>query len=205
MAVAVAPDPGAEAHAGPVVGILQQGGVEGGILPGIAQAFVELLEGEGENLAQIEVHAPAFGGDPGFFQEDFSGAPQALEDDFDFLADGLPLGGGERLVLEGSEKQVDGAVLFEHGGAFRFGRVGGEDGFDADGWQEGGDLVAGESLFFEAGELLSPESGFGGQAVLDFALTAGLGGGVLLDHVEELEGDRVGLLDTGGRFVDIVR
>jgi hypothetical protein len=60
------------------------------------------------------------------------------------------------------EEEVEFAVLFEDGGAFGFGGVCGEDGFNVDVGEGGEDIVFAEALFLEAGEVVYPGSGFRG-------------------------------------------
>jgi hypothetical protein len=78
-------------------------------------------------------------------------------------------------------------VLFEHRGAFGFGRVRGQHGFNAHLGKDFQDFLRGETGRLELGKLLPPKSGFVGKAVFNFAQMPRPCRRVLLDHVQELE------------------
>ena len=193
VAVAVAADPSAEDDLRQRVRMLHPGGIEARLFPGLTQAQVHADHGVREDLGEEVIDVPELRLDVGLLVVELAGAPQTFEGDLDLLADRALLGGGPHVVLAADEQLVDLAMDLQDGGALGFRRVRGEDGLDAHAIEALGDLLVREAGVGESAERAAPGTGIGGEAVLVLAETLGLRGGVLLDHVQELEGDRIGL------------
>src|SRR4030095_15050058 len=100
MPIAVTSDPTTKAHARPDMRILEKRRIETGVLPGLAEAFIQLLEGKWEHFAHIENHSAALKSYFRLFQQDFTASPEALENDLDFVANRCPAGRGETFIFE---------------------------------------------------------------------------------------------------------
>jgi hypothetical protein len=109
------------------------------------------------------------------------------------------------LIFKGREEKENGAVLFEHRGSLGLGGVCGKHRFHTHLGQGLQDFLGRKASRLELGELLTPESRLVSKTMLDFAQTPRLCRGVLLDHVQKLESDGVGLLDARRRLIDVVR
>jgi len=191
--VAVAADPRAQGHEGQGIRVLDAGNVETRLLPGLPEAQVHAHDRVGEDLRQEVVDVAQLRLDFGLLLVEFAGAPQALEGDLDLVADGALLGRGPHVVLAPDQELVDLAVDLEDRRALGLGRVGGEDGLDADAGEALRDLLVGDVRRTQGLEGATPGARIGGEAELVLAQALGLGRGVLLDHVQQLEGDRIGL------------
>ena len=144
----------------------------------------------------------AFVGERGFLKQDFPGAPEAFQGGPALSPERSVPGGGEPGLVACGEQRVEGAVLVQHGETFGFGRMCGEHGFDLDVGKRGGNGFAGEPELEEGGELVSPETAFGGWPLLVLAEGADCCGGVFLNHVEELESDGIHQTKLGRQLVD---
>jgi hypothetical protein len=88
-------------------GIGDECGIESRASPGLAQPLIQSRQCRWENFPQIVDHTPALGRDIGFFQQDFTGAPETLQNDFELLAQSLLLTCREILALAGYEQAVE--------------------------------------------------------------------------------------------------
>ena len=175
--------------------------IETDIFPRFAQTTIDAAQGFGEDIDQVVQDAGAFHFDGRLVEEHFARAPQALERGFDFLAQFVPLGRRPHGVLQLHEQEIKLSVLVENGAALRFGGMRGEDGFDAQPRQPRGDVLRGVAGFEQLFELLSPQSWLGGETVGCLAGAAHLCGCVFFHHVEQVEGDRVGVGQTRGKIL----
>ena len=139
MPVAVAADPRAEPQPRQRAAVAEQRGVEPGITPRQGQAAVERRDCAGEALPEVVHEVAPFGGDLRFAQEDFTGAPEAFECDLDLLTAVGEFERGQARVFARVEQREQAAVLFQGGWALGLGRVRGENGFDDDLREAGGD------------------------------------------------------------------
>ena len=99
MSIAITSDPTTKAHARPDVRIFKKRRIETGVLPALAEAFIQFLEGKREHLAHIENHPWGLKSDFRLFQQDFTASPEAFENDLDFIANRCPAGRGETLLM----------------------------------------------------------------------------------------------------------
>ena len=130
---------------------------------------------------------------------DLGGEPQCFQGGNDALADAAFLAVGVFWVFVADQLVVEGTLAGADGFAFRLGGVGGEDGLDMNVAEDGEDLLGLEIHRLEVAQCLGPEPADGVRAEGFFPLAADLGGDALLDHIEELEADRVELGEVVGR------
>jgi hypothetical protein len=189
VAVAVAADPCSQADFRTSERVREKTGIKADGLPRLNQPLIEAGEGEWKNLAKIINDTPALGGDIWFFQKNLAGAPEAFEHNLDLIAQIVSLRGGELVCLTRGEEGVNGAVLLEDSRTFRLGGVCGENGLNADRGKGGGNLFGRHAGIRKGTQLIGPKTRLGLAALLDFSGSARLEGGILLDHIQELESD----------------
>jgi len=194
VAVAIAADPVAESNGG-------LGGRVGpgkGPEPGLAEALRGEVHHIGKDAGEVVQNVAQLGFHVGTLEEDFAGAPQALKAGLDAFAEGGLLHGTAVGVLALDQQEVELAVAVEDGGAFGFGRMRGQDGLHVDAGQNAADVFGGKAGVAEELQLMGPGADLAGRSVKVLTHAADLVGGVLLGHVEEVEGDGEGL-GTAGR------
>ena len=200
MSVSVTADPSAEAQPRQNAGMVDKLRIEADIYPCFAQSAIDAAQGFGKHIDQMVQNAGAFHFHRRLVEEHFTGAPQTLERGFDFLAQFVTLGGRPHGVLQLHEQEIELTVLVENGATLGFGGMRGEDGFDAQPWQPRGDVFRGVTGFEKLFELLSPQTRFGRETIGCLAGAAHLRRCVFLDHVEQMEGDRVSVGQTRGKI-----
>ena len=193
MAVAIATHPGAEAQARQDARMVDLPRVESGCFPRFTQAAVDTAQRFGEDIDQMVQDTGALHFHRRFVEEHLAGAPEALERGLDFLAQLVALGGRPHRVLQLHKEEIKLTVLVQHGATLGLGGMGSKHGLDAQPRQPRGDILRSVAGFEELLELLSPQAGFGGEAVGRLARAAHLRGRVFLHHVEQMESDRVGV------------
>ena len=201
MAVAIAANPCAEAQARQDTRMVNLPRVESDCFPRFAQATVDTAQRFGEDIDQVVQDTGAFHFHRRFIEEHLTGAPEALERGLDFLAQLMALGGRPHRVLQLHKEEIKLTVLVQHSAPLGLGGMGGKHGLDAQPRQPRGDILRGVAGFEELLELLSPQAGFGSEAVGCLARAAHLRGRVFLHHVEQVEGNRVGVGQTRGKII----
>ena len=194
MSIPVSPDPSAEADFGHSQGICNQRGIKACAAPGFTEAVVKARQSGRKNLAQVINNSTAFRSDIRLFEQNFTGPPQAFQNDFELLAQGLLLVCRERLTLAGYKQTIERAVLLKDGRAFRFSGMRSENRFDAESWQKCSDIGRRHAGSRQLGQAASPEAQLRFAAGFDFTKLARACGRIFLDHVEQLKRDRCGLL-----------
>ena len=191
MSVAVAADPSSETELRQSVRLIQLF-IEYSIfqtrfVPRLPEANIEQRQDVGKHVAQKIQDVAALVGDFGFMQQHFARAPQTLQCGFDIVADLRLFGGRPRRVFAFFQQHIKRAMRFQNTQSFGFGRVRGENGFDANARQNGGDLVGTEAFILQLLQNVSPQTALVNDALLAFARATGLRGGVFFDHVEQLK------------------
>lgn len=87
-------------------------------------------------------------------------------------------------------------MLVEHRSPLRLGGMGGQHRLDADFVKGLRNLLRRHPLVPEAAQFLRPQTGFVNRSVVDLAEPPCAGRCVLLNHVQQLEGNGEGLLET---------
>ncbi len=101
------------------------------------------------------------------------------------------LGRGEIVVPALFDQLEEQPVLIEHREALRLGGMRGEHRLDAHALHGGEDFLLAQAGLLQARELVSPEALLGAEPFVALPAGAHGGGGVLLHHVQELEGHGV--------------
>ncbi len=202
VAVAVAADPGAEDQARDVSGGAEQIERQAGVAPGFGEMQVEPVDGGREKVAQVVGGIAQLAGDVRADEVDFRGAPEGFQGGDDPFADAAALAFGVFRELVAHHFIVERAVAFADAGAFGLGRVGGEHGFDLHVLQDFEDLLRRQADRPEVAQRLRPQAADRFRAERFFPLAADFRGHALLDHVEELETDRVKLRQAFRRGTD---
>ena len=179
--------------------MLDAGGVEAGFLPSLTQAQVHADHGVREDLREEVIDIPQLRRHVGLLVIDFSGAPEAFERDLDLLPDRALLGDGPHVVLATDQQLIDFAMDLEDRGALGFSRVRGEHGLYAHAIKALGVLLVGQAGSDESAERTTPRTRIRSEAMLIFTEALGLGGSIFFHHVQELEGDRIGLHSAIGK------
>ncbi len=86
MAIAIAADPRAEAHARQRAGLADHFEIQVQLGPSLAEALIELRQDGREDLAQVVQNVAALVFERRLFEQDFAGAPEPLERGFDGIA-----------------------------------------------------------------------------------------------------------------------
>ena len=187
MPIAIAANPGSKTDFGPIEWIGNQLGIQARLPPSLSKTGIQSAERRRKNFAQRVDHAATLGGDVGFFEEDFPGAPQAFQHDLELLAQCLALGWRQQRILASQKQSVESAVLLENRRSLRFGGMRGENRFDANGRQRSRDAGAIDSSRREFLQLAGPQPRFGRTSLIHLAQAPRRGGCIFLDHIEELK------------------
>ncbi len=193
VTVAIAAHPCAQREVREARGRAQQLGVESHVRPRLAQATIEHRKHLRKHRVQVVHDVPALGGHIGLLQEDLARPPQQREHRLGLLLDRPLLEGRPHLVLALHQQQIQMPMVLEDDRALGFGGVRGEHQIEAHPRQRLRDLAGIEVAFPHLLEALSPQGLHGREAVFGFGRALPLHRRVLLDHAEQVEGDRVGL------------
>ena len=155
---------------------------------------VEPVERRREKIAEVMDRVSQLAENVGSHQVDLAGAPQRFQRGHDPLADPASFAVGVFRILVADQLLVERAVAFADRCPFRFGRVGGQHRLDIHVRQHRQDFLRAESHRPHVAQRARPQSADRFRAENLFALPADCGGHPFLDHVEQLETDRIKLL-----------
>lgn len=189
MAVAVAADPAGEAQFWVSAVETEIVDIPTRVFPGEFEGAVEAQHDFRKCFGEVGQGVAEFFLNIGALHEDFAGIPEGLK----FGAEGIGNTAAVVGVLAGrfvvAEFFVDGLVTLTDRGALRFGRVGGENGLDADFFEGGDDGVLAQARLHEAGDDRGPESLDGSGTMGGAPGASEFPGNPFFDDVEKLEAD----------------
>ena len=99
MSITITTHPVSKTQPQKVIGIVQQGWIKPNLSPGFTETLIQGRQHIGEDVTQVVQDVVEFLLQSWFFKVDLTGAPEALEDRDDFLADALMLTGSPHLIF----------------------------------------------------------------------------------------------------------
>ena len=202
MAVAVAADPGAKFQVRDVTGRAEHFQRQPGIAPRLGEMHVQPIDRPREKVAQVVGCVAQLAGNVGPHQVDLCGAPECFQGGDHPLADSAALPFRVFRILVADHFVVERTVAFADAGALGLGRMGGEDRLDRHVFEYVQYLLRLQAHRLQVAQRPRPQAADRLRAQRPFTLAPDLRGHPLLDHVQQLESDRVELRQAVGRVAD---